>query len=469
MNLSISLDDLWTPLPTQAAFLEAIKTAPPLTIPAYVGAYGSGKTSVVCRATLGLALAHPGIRILLGRFNFTELRDTTLATFFDLIRVVENDVRDRLPPSRRSEFPGIGTYQRGVGDYHVFNQSTIMFRHLEDGHRRFKSLEIGAFGVDEASEVEADQPEPQTIMTLQARLRQKGAPLVGYMVSNPTGFDHWLYRWYGEGVRERYGVGAKGWPIFRTNTLENKGHLPATYEAELRKNYPTSWIKRYLEGEWGGIDEGAPVFPDFDRALHVRSLEWHKRRPVHVGIDLGYNAPGVVWAQVDPVSERLHVLYSWDPKNLNVYKLAEGIQERNAAWFPHATFEYYAGHDANARKDTNDKTSAQILSEYGMAPHVRMTAIERGFSVIRSLLRRRDDGTPGIWFDPRNTILIEAFEGGYRYDPKKEDTPEKKGRYDQLVDAARYIAVNLFTTAGTLPHFTTRPAFRGLATRTGAR
>jgi hypothetical protein len=469
VNLSISLDDLWTPLPTQAAFLDAIKTAPPLTIPAYIGAVGSGKSSVVCRAALGLALAYPHVRGLVGRFNFTELRDTTLATWFDLIRVVENAVRDRLPPSRRAEFPGLGTFTRGTGDYHFFNGATIFFRHLEDGHRRFKSLEIGFFGIDEASEVEGDQPEPPTVLMLQARLRQKGAPLVGFLVSNPTGFDHWLYRWYGEGVSERYGVGRKGWPIFRTNTRENRAALPPDYEPKLRQSYPASWIQRYLEGEWGGIDEGAPVFPEFDRALHIRPVEWIKRRPVHVGIDLGYNAPGVVWAQVDPVAERLHVLYSWDPKNLNVYRLAEGIQARNAAWFPGAMFEYYAGHDANARKDTNDKTSAQILSEYGLAPHVRLTAPERGFSVIRSLLRPREDTDAGLWVHARNGVLLEGFQGGYKYKKDKKDEVEKTDRYDPLMDALRYIAVNTFSTAGTLERFTTRPAFRGIPARTGVR
>jgi hypothetical protein len=468
VNLTISLDDLWTPLPTQQAFLDAIKTAPPLTVPAYVGAVGSGKSSVVCRAALGLALAHPGVRGLLGRFNFTDLRDTTLTTFFDLVRVVESHVRDRLPPSRRHEFPGIGTYKPGTGDYTLFNGSTIFFRHLEDGHRRFKSLEVGFWGIDEASEVEADYPEPPTVMMLQARLRQKGAPLVGFIVSNPTPFEHWLYRWYGDGVHERYGVGKRGWPVFRTNTAENKASLPPDYESELRKTYPASWIKRYLEGEWGGLDEGAPIYPTYDRAVHVRPLEWHRRRPIHVGIDLGYNSPGVVWAQVDPQTDRLHVLYSWDPKNLDVYKLAEGIKARNEHWFPNASFTYYAGHDANARKDTNEKSSAEILAEYGMAPRVRMTAIERGFSVIRSLLQVRDDGLPGIWVDPRNSTLLEGFAGGYRYDPKKEDVPQKTGRYDPLFDALRYIAVHLFTTAGTLPRYTAVPAFRGLQ-RLGAR
>jgi hypothetical protein len=197
-------------------------------------------------------------------------------------------------------------------------------------------------------------------------------------------------------------------------------------------------------------------------AKHVRPLDWFKRRPIQVGIDFGYEFPGAVWAQVDPVEERLRVLKSWGPRNLTAAKLASGVLERSRAWFPHATFAYYAGHDGNAKKDTNEKTSADIFGEHGIRPTIRWTAKERGFGILRALLDMRDDGEPGLYVDPGNPLLIEALLGGYRYDPKKEDETIKTGPYPPLVDALRYIAVNTFTTAGTLPRLAPVPAFRGL-------
>ena len=463
MNLTVTLDDLWEMKPTQKLAIEAVTKAAPYTVPAYIGALGSGKTWTVCRVNMGMALAHPGLVSLVGRFNYTELRDTTLVDFFAMVNQVEGHVRDRLPANRRHEFPGLGKFSPGTGDYHWFNGSVTMFRHLEDGHRRFKSLRLGAWQIDEASEVEADRDDPPTVQMLYARLRQQGMPNVGFMVSNPTGFDHWLYKWYGEGVEGRIGIGKKGWPVYRTRTSENAINLPPEYERKLREQYSADYVRRYLEGEWGGVDEGAPVFPTIDRTLHVRPVEWMRRHPVHVGIDLGYNAPAVVWAQVDPgPSKRLNILRSWGPFNLDVYKLAQGIKARNDEWFPNGRFQYYCGHDGNARKDTNEKSSAQILGEYGMAPHVRFTAVERGFSTLRSLLAVRDDGVPGLLIAPANPVLIEALAGGYRYDADKEDEPLTNGRHDQYVDALRYIVVNLFTTNGTLPAYTALPAFKGL-------
>jgi len=454
VSLRLDLDAIWTPKPTQAAFLAAIDAAPRFAIPAYVGAFGSGKSWAVCRAALGLAFAYPGIQGLIGRFNATDLRDTTQATFFELVQDIETSVRAQLPDGAKSSFAGIGTYQKSTGDYLVCNGSVIKFRPLEEAERKYKSLTLGFWGMDEASEV----AEASALM-LQGRLRQMGTPCVGFIVSNPTGYDHWLYRWYVKAP--------KGYPLFRTNTYENLDHLPPGYVEELRKSYPPDHIRRYLEGQWGGLEDGAPIFPRFDAATHVRPLDWVRRRPIQVGIDLGYQEPGVVWAQLDPVEERLRVLKTWSPRELATPKLAEGIRARNETWFPAGTFQYFCGHDGNARKDTNERSSAEILAEYGMRPHLRFTATERGFSIIRAMLDPRDDGTPGLLLDTGLATLIEGFQGGYRYakpkrDGDRKDEPEKNGLYDPLMDALRYIVVHTFTTAGTLPRLAPVPAFRGL-------
>jgi hypothetical protein len=400
-----------------------------------------------------------------GREEFTDLRDTTQSEFFSQLGALETHIRERLPEESRAGWAGLGQYKPGTNDYNWANGSRTLFRPLQEAERKYKSLTLGFFGIDEASEVDHDRAEPGSVLMLQGRLRQVGMPCVGFMVSNPTEFSHWLYQWYGKEAAPRspYGwTGMKGYPVVRTNTLENVDHLPPGYVETLHKRYPPDHIRRYLQGEWGGIGEGAPIFTTFDVKTHVRPLSWVRRWLVRVGIDLGTNAPGVVWAQIDPVAERLQVLRSWAPRNLDVYKLAEGIKQRNDHWFPLASFDYYCGHDANAHKDTNSKSSAEILAEYGMSPHVRFTATERGFTTMRNLLDVRDDGVPGMLIDPANPVVIEALSGGYRYNPKKEDEPEKTDVYDPLMDALRYIVVHSLTTAGRIPAMRSVPAFRGL-------
>lgn len=466
----LDLAAIWTPKPTQAAFIDLIAKAARWDLIAYVGAFGSGKSAVLCRAAIGLSLTYPGIIGLVGREEFTDLRDTTQVEFFQQVAVLETAIREQLPQAQRGAWAGLGHHKRDTNDYLWANGSRTLFRPLQEAERKYKSLTLGFFAIDEVSEVDHDRQDPGSVLMLQGRLRQVGMPCVGFMVSNPVGFDHWLFRWYGkDAVKGADGVwrGPKGLPCVRTNTLENVDNLPPGYVENLRKNYPPDHVRRYLEGEWGGIDEGAPVFPTFDVDRHVRPLTWQRRWPVKIGIDLGTNLPGVVWGQIDPVAERLHILRSWLPRNLDVYKLAEGIKQRNEAWFPHGTFDIFCGHDGNARKDTNEKSSAEILATYGLAPHVRYTAKERGFSTLRSLLETRDDGLPALFVDPSNAVVIEGFAGGYRYDPKKEFTDETldKGPYPPAMDAVRYIAVNTMTTAGRVPVIRAMSAFRRSAAR----
>src|SRR5574342_1273271 len=93
MNLQLDLGSLWTPKITQQKCLKALQEAEDLGSIAYVGALGSGKTWILCRAAIGLCLEYPGWRCLIGRFYGTDLRDTTMETFFTLVSQVEESLR----------------------------------------------------------------------------------------------------------------------------------------------------------------------------------------------------------------------------------------------------------------------------------------------------------------------------------------------------------------------------------------
>lgn len=433
---------LWTPKPTQQKFIDAIRTAGSQTIQAYVGAFGSGKTFGVCLATVGLCYEYPGIKILLGRFNATDLRDTTQATFFELINGIEERVRQMFPDEEPDDLPEVGIFHKSVNEFEFSNKSTVLFRTLEDAERKYKSLNIGAFGIDEASEVSEG-----AILMLLSRCRNIGFPNVGYLASNPTGVNHWLYDWFVRNVRS-------GYNLFRTNTLENVDNLPVGYVDKLRERYNEDWVNRYLLGEWGGLDEGLPVFPSFDQRIHVVDREYDRKRRILIGIDYGFQNPGVVWGQIDK-DQRLVILKTWLPHSLDTFKLCEGILKRNESWFPNCVPAYFVGHDGNkkysASQEGPTRTDNEILISYGMRPRYKYHYIERGFTTLRNLLKVRDDGLPALLVHSNNTTLIEALGGGYRYAKNREDKVEKTGIYDPIVDALRYLAVNCFASSGDAP------------------
>src|SRR3546814_1590393 len=47
------------------------------------------------------------------------------------------------------------------------------------------------------------------------------------------------------------------------------------------------WIKVYVDGDYGFVQDGKPVFPEYRDHVHCRPMPLDPRLPVHVGIDFG--------------------------------------------------------------------------------------------------------------------------------------------------------------------------------------
>jgi len=383
------------------------------------------------------------MRILLGRHHSTDLRDTTKVTFFELISELEDKIKEQYPPEIRESVPPVGEMHKADGDFEFSNGSVIHFRPLDEAEKKYKSLNIAAVGIDEASEV-----DQEAVQMLMGRRRQMGYPLLLFVVSNPTGYTHWLYKWF---VKER----STNYHLFRTNSLENKANLPPDYINELSRKFPLEWIKRYIEGEWGGIEEGTPIYAGmFDLRTHMKPAMFYKGNPVWVGVDFGYTSPGVVWAHPDR-DYRCQIVREWNPKSIDTYQLCQGILRRNGVWFPDAKFQYFCGHDGQSRAPSAEKTGIEIMSDNGMMPSWRFHHLESGFTVIRNMLKVKDDGTPNLTVDPSADICVEAFLGGYKY-KKESDKPQKNDIHDPLMDAFRYIAYQNYTLSGDSPRSSPR-------------
>ena len=435
MNLDLS--KLWTLLPTQEKYLKAISECKPneMRSVAYVGALGSGKSWALCRAAIGLALSYPRMRILLGRHHSTDLRDTTKITFFELITELEDHIRDQYPPEVREQVPSIGEMHKADNEYEFSNGSVILFRPLDEAESKYKSLNIAAVGIDEASEVDLE-----AVQMLMGRRRQMGYPLLLFVVSNPTGYTHWLYKWF---VKEQ----EANYFLYKTNSFENQKHLPPSYIQELSRKYSIDWVKRYIEGEWGGLTEGIPIFAGmFDTKVHIGEGRFYGGNPIWVGIDFGYGSPGVVWAHPDR-QFRCQIVREWLPKEMDTYRLAEGILKRNGVWFPNAKFQYFCGHDGNQHAPSAEKTGIEILMDAGMDPSWRYHHLEAAFTVIRNMLKVRTDNTPNLIVDPHAAIVAEGFMGEYKYKPDSEK-PLKNDIHDPVMDAFRYIAYQNYTLSG---------------------
>lgn len=267
----------YEPLPKQIEF-----HAEPAKYRAYVGGFGSGKTLCGCAEALALSLDYPGNVGLIGRKSYKELKATTQAEFLRIC-----------PPEL------IKTFNKTDGDLVLKNGSKILFWNLQDIHT-FRSLNLGWFYLDEASEIEED-----VFLTLKGRLRLShglnGAPIrrCGFLTTNPNGHD-WIWKWF---VQRK----PNGHRLIHAPTKENK-YLPPDYIQDLQETYPPEWLSRFMEGSFD-VFEGQ-VYPSLDERTHMipaglvsKAMEYISRLPIKLrGIDHGFANPTVcLWCAVDRV------------------------------------------------------------------------------------------------------------------------------------------------------------------------
>jgi hypothetical protein len=79
-------------------------------------------------------------------------------------------------------------------------------------------------------------------------------------------------------------------PDANSPDAENIPNLPPGYYQRLSAGKSEEWIKVYVRGEYGFVQDGRPMFPEFREHQHVKLFELNPKLPITIGIDFG-NTP----------------------------------------------------------------------------------------------------------------------------------------------------------------------------------
>lgn len=231
----------------------------------YSGAFGAGKSRILCEKAHKLALQYPGAPIAVVRKVKASLAATTKITY----------VRDVLRPS------GERFRQNKTEDWIEYaNGSRVWFFGLDADPETGIPSKVGSFDaafifVDEAVELD----ESDWIMLL-GRLRYPGVDWHQISAAtNPGDPNHWLIRRFTPPTERRHYIHA--------STFDNL-LLPADY-LELMGEMTGLHRARYAEGQWVAV-EGALWGPDDfyyrepPSAYRAGSLQWDLPRVV-VAVD----------------------------------------------------------------------------------------------------------------------------------------------------------------------------------------
>ena len=388
-----------------------------------MGPIGSGKSVACCWEIFKLAQQQEpdddGLRRTrwaIIRNTYRELIDTTMKTWFEWF------------PERSGVF--LKTESRFTMTSRLEDGTTvemeILFRALDKPKdvKKLLSLELTGAWVNEAREV-----PKQIIDMLQGRTgrfppnRTGGPTWFGIIMdTNPPDEDHWWYRLFEENLPENWEIFQQ--PSSRSDKAENLENLAPKYYSNMMQGKDPEWVKVYIDGQYGFVSSGRPVYSMFNDAIHYdKTLEHDAWLQVSLGIDFGLT-PAVVFVQELP-SGRFIVIDEIVTTYADAYMLADLIKERcrNSRYVISA--ESYADPAGNQRSQADSKTPFQALSSQGV-----------------EVLPTRTN-------DPDLRIGAVVFNGGYSYKRVQvsdseiyKDAPDKN-RFSHVHDALQYAMVGL--------------------------
>jgi len=219
------------------------------------GGYGSGKSLVLYIKLILMCKCFPGNRVLLGRKTMSDIDRAVLPELFEL-----------LPPSwyEHRVKDGLINFTNGsqIILFGLDSMQTGTVADLKKAQQKLKSLNLGAFFIDQLEEVERDVFE-----VLNSRLRRTDVPFrQGNMTTNPANF--WAYEDFVANPKE-------GHKLFESSMLNNP-NLPGDYIIQ-QLGMNEDYKRRFVYGEWttDSLLKGA-VFPK----EYIQELEKLRKEPL---------------------------------------------------------------------------------------------------------------------------------------------------------------------------------------------
>lgn len=452
----------YTPPPTVERFMLS-----PAFIRAIIGPFGSGKSVGCVMALMQWAMeqepAADGIRytrFVIIRNTNRMLEDTTIQT-----------VHEWVPPGAAGHWAATKrNFTIKFGDVH----SEWWFRALDhpDDARNLLSMEMTGAWINEFREV-----HPQIFTDLVGRLGRYRGPggvrptRVGMILdSNPPPIDGFWYdlfesplspdmqaiadkvmRESGRPLRELFKQ-----PSGRSPEAENIENLPENYYDLMVANNADKgeeWVAVHVDGKYGFLHDGQPVYHGFSRELHVAKepLQPVPGKPLGLGIDFGLT-PALVVGQQD-ASGRWLILGELYRENMGLERFLElAVPWLKQRWPDHSDYELWADPAGTHRSQTDESTCFDILRAHGFRPRKGPQDMATRRGSVQRVLSRLIDGRPGIIYDPSCTMLITGKLGGYHMRMKKTaheemvETPVKN-KYSHPADAEQYLISSYEGTA----------------------
>jgi hypothetical protein len=338
--------------------------------------------------------------------------------------------------------------------------------------RKLLSLELTGAWVNEAREL------PKAVIDgLTHRVgryptkRDGGASWHGiWMDTNPMDDDHW---WHNMAEKEK----PQGWKFWKqpggvvevpaddlpenpeandhvfaagkwwklNPKAENINNLPAGYYAQMLPGKNLDWIRCYAAGQYTYVQEGRPVWPEYDDASMSGDTEVEPGVPIQIGLDFGLTPAATIGQRLPNGRWLIHheiVTFDMGLERFGLQLLAE-LNQR----YPNHQVMAWGDPAGMSRDAIYEVTAFDFLRQLGM--RVQPTA-SNDFKVRREAsaapMQRLINGKPGLIVNRECKLLRKALGGGYFYkrvaigagQERYKDSPNKN-QFSHIGDSYQYL------------------------------
>lgn len=394
------------------------------------------------------------------RNTYAELRTTTIKTWHQWIPPSMGTYRETAPPT-----------------HHIIDQAQkidweVIFIALDrpDDVRKLLSLEISDAWINEAREAPRAILEGLTGRVGRFPRQAEGGctdPQI-LMDTNPPDTDHWWYRMAEEPTPEDVELQAElerqlrelgalredqslyEWfaqPGGEDPDAENLDNLPPGYYLKAKANKDADWINVYVNGNYGYVREGKPVYPDYRDGTHCKPFEISSRLGLHLGLDFGLT-PAAAFGQQMPNGQwrfRSEVV----TERSGIIRFAGLIKTHLAERYPNFKIARITGDPSGNQAqggDEEERTVFQLLAAHGVEcrpAHTNDPTLRR--EAFSKPMRTLIDGEPGMLIHPDCKTWRKGLAGGFCYkrvqvsgEARYRDVPDKN-HYSHICEAGEYL------------------------------
>jgi hypothetical protein len=386
------------------------------------------------------------------RSTYPQLKSTTIKTFQ---RWIPNNVCPIV-----YDVPIRGNFRQKLSDGTICEiEFVFLALESEEDIAKLLSLELTGMWVNEIREL------PKEVFDyIRGRLPrypdeiEGGASWYGILGdTNPPKIGHWIHELF-EG-EERH----SDFELFRfppavyfdnkTQTweanpdAENLNHLNANYYKQQIQGNSEGYIRVMLAGEYGILQAGKPIYPQFSQHRHVSKeiIKGDRGLPLILGFDFGLN-PACIFNQLSRRG-KLCIIDELAPadEDLESFLADYVIPLLNEKY---NGFSYHCVGDpaARGRSGLDKRTAFDVLADFNLkltlAPTNNFTPRKEA---VDWFLNRNE----GLLISPHCNYMIEGMGGGYVYEKmsntmagaKRYKDRAEKNAYSHGQDAEQYVAL----------------------------